>query len=207
MITMIIGITLLLYSLIKHSHQVVNKLIKAEKEKQDLFSRTIHMERLTRIDPVTDLYNHRSFHEHLESIFNFDSPHLLNVHVAILDIDDFKQINDTFGHRAGDHVIIEVAKLIHSYMDSDDFPSRYGGEEFAIISVGPSTKEIYNKIEKVRKSIAIKHFDKLNGSNVTVSVGIQKLNPGMNKELLFKGADLALYQAKKSGKNKTILSK
>src|SRR5690606_4699732 len=70
MITMLIGVTLLLFKLIKHSYQVANKLIGTEKEKQELFTKTIQMESLTRIDPVTDLYNHRSFHEHLESILD-----------------------------------------------------------------------------------------------------------------------------------------
>jgi diguanylate cyclase len=207
MVTMIIGITLLLYKLIKHSYHVADQLIKAEKEKQDLFSKNIHMERLTRIDPVTDLYNHRSFHEHLESVFRFDSPENFNVHVAILDIDDFKQVNDIYGHRAGDYVIVEVAKQIQSHMEGDDFPSRYGGEEFAIISIGPSTKEVIQKVEKIRKSISNLTLNDLNGKNVTVSIGVQKLVAGMNKEQLFKGADLALYQAKKSGKNKTVIGK
>jgi len=205
MITMLIGVTLLLFKLIKHSYQVANKLIGTEKEKQELFTKTIQMESLTRIDPVTDLYNHRSFHEHLESIFSFDSPEKLNVHLAILDIDNFKSINDTYGHRAGDYVIIEVAKLIESQMEGDDFPSRYGGEEFAIITIGPSTKEVIQKVEKIRERISNLAFDDLNGKGVTVSIGVEKLVAGMNKEELFKGADLALYQAKNSGKSKTII--
>ncbi|WP_096270730.1 GGDEF domain-containing protein [Paucisalibacillus globulus] len=205
-IAMLIGITLLLYKLIKHSYQLANQLIETEKEKQDLFSKNIHMERLTRVDAVTNLYNHRSFHEHLKSIFAFKSPEKFSVHVAILDIDNFKSINDTYGHRAGDHVIIEVAKLIESHMVGDDFPSRYGGEEFAIISIGPSTEEFIQKLERIRKAISNLSFSDLDGKMVTVSIGVQNLVAGMNKEQLFKGADSALYQAKNSGKNKTIFN-
>jgi diguanylate cyclase len=207
LITMIIGTTLLIYSLMKHSYRIADELLKSEKEKQHLFSKNVHMERLTRIDPVTDLYNHRSFHEHLASIFYFDTPEKLNVHVGILDIDNFKKINDTYGHRAGDHVIKEVARVINSHMEGDDFPSRYGGEEFGIITVGPPTEKFHQKVEKIRTSIEGLQFDELNGNVITVSVGIQKLLPGMDKEQLFKGADLALYQAKNSGKNKTVIGK
>src|SRR5690606_22691684 len=96
-------------------------------------------------------------------------------------------------------------KLIESQMEGDDFPSRYGGEEFAIITIGPSTKEVIQKVEKIRERISNLAFDDLNGKGVTVSIGVEKLVAGMNKEELFKGADLALYQAKNSGKNKTII--
>jgi diguanylate cyclase (GGDEF)-like protein len=207
MISILVGVSLLINSLIKHSHQVMNELLKTTKEKHDLFSQNVHMERLTRIDPVTELYNHRSFHEHLDSIIEINSAEEFDVHVAVLDIDNFKQINDTFGHRAGDSVIIEVAKQIQHYVGGDDFPSRYGGEEFAIISIGASDDNFIKKVEAIRTSIANTNFYELNGRKVTISVGVQKKLPGMSKELLFNAADSALYTAKRTGKNKTVLNR
>lgn len=204
-ILILLGISLLIYSLMKHSDQVMKELLITTKEKNDLFSKNIQMERLSRLDPVTELYNHRSFHEQLDSIVGLRSPEELNVHVAVLDIDNFKQINDTFGHRAGDSVIIEVARQIKFFSVSDDFPSRYGGEEFGIITMGTSEEDFIKRVENIRESIANTSFPELKGRNVTISIGVQKLLPGMNKEDLFKGADTALYTAKRTGKNKTVV--
>lgn len=204
-ILILLGISLLIYSLMKHSDQVMKDLLITTKEKNDLFSKNIQMERLSRLDPVTELYNHRSFHEQLDSIVGLRSPEELNVHVAVLDIDNFKQINDTFGHRAGDSVIIEVARQIKFFSVSDDFPSRYGGEEFGIITMGTSEEDFIKRVENIRESIANTSFPELKGRNVTISIGVQKLLPGMNKEDLFKGADTALYTAKRTGKNKTVI--
>lgn len=205
-ILILLGISLLIYSLMKHSDQVMKDLLITTKEKNDLFSKNIQMERLSRLDPVTELYNHRSFHEQLDSIVGLRSPEELNVHVAVLDIDNFKQINDTFGHRAGDSVIIEVARQIKFFSVSDDFPSRYGGEEFGIITMGTSEEDFIKRVENIRESIANTSFPELKGRNVTISIGVQKLLPGMNKEDLFKGADTALYTAKRTGKNKTVIN-
>lgn len=204
-ILILLGISLLINSLMKHSDQVMKELVKTIKEKNDLFSKNVQMERLTRLDPVTELYNHRSFHEQLDSIVGLRSPDELNAHVAILDIDNFKQINDTFGHRAGDSVIIEVARQIKFFCVGDDFPSRYGGEEFGIITMGTLEEDFIKRVENIRESIANTSFPELKGCQVTISIGVQKLLPGMNKEDLFKGADTALYTAKRTGKNKTVV--
>lgn len=206
-VCILVGVALLIYSLIKHSDLIMKELLRTTKEKNDLFSRNIHMERLNRMDPVTELYNHRSFHEHLDSIVSMSAIRELNVHVAVLDIDNFKQINDTYGHRAGDSVIIEVARQIKFFSVGDDFPSRYGGEEFGIITVGTSDEDFIKRVENIRESIANTSFTELNGRSVTISIGVQKLMPGMTKEELFKGADSSLYTAKRTGKNKTVINK
>ncbi|MBS4220120.1 GGDEF domain-containing protein [Bacillus sp. FJAT-49711] len=206
MIAIIIGISLLINSLMKHSVQLANELLKTTKEKQDLFSQNIQMEKLTRMDPVTELYNHRSFHEYLETLLRMDTIDELYLHIAILDIDNFKKVNDTYGHQMGDLVIVEVAKQIKSFLENDDFAFRYGGEEFAIINIGLTTEEFLEKMENIRMGISNVCMEELKGQRVTVSVGLQKLLPGMGKDLLFNGADTSLYIAKKSGKNKVIMN-
>jgi diguanylate cyclase len=206
-ICILVGVALLIYSLVKHSEQIMKELLRTTKEKNDLFSRNIQMERLNRMDPVTELYNHRSFHEHLDSIVSMSSMQELTVHVAVLDIDNFKQINDTYGHRAGDSVIIEVARQIKFFSVGDDFPSRYGGEEFGIITVGTSEEDFIKRVENIRESITNTSFTELDGRSVTISIGVQRLLPGMTKEELFKGADASLYTAKRTGKNKTVINK
>ncbi|MBM7660321.1 diguanylate cyclase (GGDEF)-like protein [Bacillus mesophilus] len=206
MFAIIMGFSFLTTTLLKHGRKLMNDLLRTTKEKRELITKNIYMERLTRIDPATELYNHRSFHEHLDSIFTFDSPETLDVHVSVLDIDNFKNINDTYGHRAGDSVIVKVAEQIKNCLEGEDFGSRYGGEEFAIVSIGISTEEFFKKIEEIRTNIAAVTFNELEGNHVTISSGIQKLMPGMQKEALFKGADTALYTAKRSGKNRTMIS-
>nr|WP_267917760.1 GGDEF domain-containing protein [Lederbergia citrisecunda] len=164
------------------------------------------MEKLTRMDPVTELYNHRSFHEYLETLLRIDTIDQLDMHIAVLDIDNFKKINDTYGHQMGDLVIVEVAKQIKSFMENDDFAFRYGGEEFAVINIGLSTEEFLEKMENIRLGISKVCMKELEDHCVTVSIGLQKLLPGMSKDLLFNGADTSLYIAKKSGKNKVIVN-
>ncbi|MCR2823764.1 GGDEF domain-containing protein [Lederbergia panacisoli] len=206
MIAVILGISLLINSLMKHSVQLANELLKTTKEKQFLFSQNIQMEKLTRMDPVTELYNHRSFHEYLETLLRIDTIDELDLHIAILDIDNFKKVNDTYGHQMGDLVIVEVAKQIKSFMDNDDFAFRCGGEEFAIINIGLSTEEFLEKVENIRMGISHVCMKELEGNSVTVSIGLQKLLPGMGKDLLFNGADTSLYIAKKSGENKVVMN-
>ncbi|MCJ8008734.1 GGDEF domain-containing protein [Lederbergia wuyishanensis] len=206
MIAVIFGTSLLINSLMKHSHRLANDLLQTTKEKQYLFSQNIQMEKLTRMDPVTELYNHRSFHEYLETLLKMELIDELEVHIAILDIDNFKKINDTYGHQMGDLVIVEVAKQIKSFMDNDDFAFRYGGEEFAIINIGLTTEEFLEKMENIRLGISSVCMEELEGNCVTISAGIQKLLPAMSKDILFNGADTSLYIAKKSGKNKVIVN-
>ncbi|MBS4196599.1 GGDEF domain-containing protein [Lederbergia citri] len=206
MIAVVLGTSLIIHSLMKHSLRLANELLKTTEEKQYLFSKNVQMEKLSLLDPVTELYNHRSFHEYLESLLRMDTINELDLHIAVLDIDNFKRINDTYGHQMGDLVIMEVANQIKFFTENDDFAFRYGGEEFAIINIGLSTEEFLEKMENIRRGTSKVCLKELEGNCVTVSIGIQKLLPGMSKDVLFNGADTSLYIAKKSGKNKVIVN-
>ncbi|UFT99985.1 diguanylate cyclase [Radiobacillus kanasensis] len=204
---LLIGTAFIISRFMQHNFQVRNKLMEIMEEKQELTLKNVHMERLNRIDPVTELYNHRSFHEHLDSIFRIENPEQLEVHVAVLDIDNFKSVNDRFGHLAGDRVIAIVARQIHQHLSADDFPSRYGGEEFSIVSIGKTTMEFYQQVEEIRVNLSQVHHKELNGEQVTISIGVQKLEAGMDKEALFSAADASLYMAKGTGKNNTVVNR
>ncbi|MNH74709.1 putative diguanylate cyclase AdrA [compost metagenome] len=204
--SMLTATALIINNLRKHAFALTQELVKVTEEKQDLQTRNTLMERLNRVDSATGLYNHRSFHEHLVNVMGVSEAYSLHVHLAILDIDNFKKVNDTFGHAVGDSVISYVATQLNEFLDQNDFASRYGGEEFAILSVEKDTAQFVEQLEAIRLAISQKHFDTMNGLSVTISIGVQQLMPGMHKENLFHQADMALYEAKKSGKNRTIVA-
>ncbi|MCL6606047.1 MAG: GGDEF domain-containing protein [Paenibacillus sp.] len=203
--TLLIVTTMIAHSLRKRTFALVQELVKITEEKQDLQTKNVLMEKLNRVDSATGLYNHRSFHEHLKSILSLPEASNLNIHLALLDIDDFKKVNDTFGHAAGDAIIKFVATQLEDNLDPNDFASRYGGEEFAILSVEKSPERFYNQMEVIRRSIAEKQHEILEDRHVTISIGLQQLLPEMTKEELFYRADSALYAAKRSGKNQTCI--
>lgn len=206
LLSLLTATTLIINKLRKHAFALFHELVKVTEEKQDLQTKNTYMEKLNRMDPATGLYNHRSFHEHLVNVMNLPEAHSLQVHLAVLDIDNFKRVNDTFGHAAGDVVIQFVAGQLSASLDPNDFVSRYGGEEFAVLCVEKNTGRVVEQLEEIRRSISLQHHEVLDGEAVTISIGVRKLMPGMSKEELFHQADTALYHAKRSGKNRTIIA-
>jgi diguanylate cyclase len=206
LISLLIATTMIINNLRKRFYAMAQELIRTIQEKQDLQTKNILMEKLNRIDAATGLYNHRSFHEHLDNVMSLQGSSELSIHLAILDIDNFKQVNDTFGHAAGDAVIKFVADQLKKQLEPDDFASRYGGEEFAILSVDQSTDRFYAQLEQIRTAIMEQEQESLEGKKVTISISVQRLLPDMSKSELFQGADMALYSAKRTGKNRTILA-
>jgi diguanylate cyclase (GGDEF)-like protein len=120
------------------------------------------------------------------------------------DIDHFKNINDTYGHLAGDHVIKTVAQFFQDVVRTSDSVARYGGEEFAIILPEISKADAMIVAERLREKIDSMHFEHDNQPiSVSLSFGISFMKPGniADKIELIKKADTALYQAKKAGRN------
>ncbi|MCU6796344.1 GGDEF domain-containing protein [Paenibacillus sp. WQ 127069] len=172
---------------------------------QDLLVRNVIMDKLAKTDALTDLYNHMSFHEYLDKLIEQGERYNFSFQLALLDIDHFKKVNDTFGHRAGDAVLKKVALTIKTMVSLNDFPARYGGEEFAIIFTDMDLQEATLNLENIRKQIAAQPHEELNGQAVTISIGVYDFQKGITKEMLFKGTDEALYEAKRSGRNQTII--
>lgn len=202
---MLIGTSLIISSLRNYTSSLMNDLVNITREKQDLQTKNVVMEQLNLMDSATELYNHRSFHEHLDSMMALQQSYPLTMHLALIDIDNFKQVNDKFGHAAGDEMIKYVARQIRAQLKPDEFASRYGGEEFAILCVEKSTREFIEQLESIRRAIGRKKHPELKGNAISVSIGVQRLMPGMSKEKFFEGADTALYTAKRSGKDQIII--
>jgi diguanylate cyclase (GGDEF)-like protein len=149
-------------------------------------------------DALTNAHNRRYFNNHLEQ-----SKSLVQYCVVLLDIDHFKQVNDNYGHDMGDVVLKQVAQLLMTETRTPDVVARYGGEEFAILLQADSDQG-YRACERIRKSIegfGWQHVHK----NLSVTASLGLCHHSFGHENLLKFADLALYQAKKTGRNKTVI--
>ena len=130
------------------------------------------------------------------------------VGLVLLDLDDFKAVNDTYGHQQGDLVLREVARVLRETSREIDEPARYGGEELAVVLPGTDLEGAYNLAERVRAGIEELALPLLDGEGtlaVTASFGVATL-PGSADDMreLVAAADEALYRAKRAGKNRTV---
>lgn len=163
------------------------------------------LEKINQRDSLLGIYNRKYFFEFLEKNANRESDKKFAI--VMIDIDDFKKINDTYGHQFGDKILINTANIVESCIDSEDILARYGGEEFILyISNFTSEDSVYNKIEIIRRNLE-KSKVTFNSENksVTASFGISffPLNGTDINELISKADDL-LYKSKKSGKNRVL---
>ena len=124
------------------------------------------------------------------------------ISLAMIDIDFFKNINDDFGHLAGDMVLIELTGLIGNLIDNSWIFARYGGEEFIIVMPNVEIEEAASKMEEIRIKISQKYFRKVE-RQITVSIGVSQYKGGGSKKLL-KESDRLLYKAKVAGKNRVV---
>ncbi len=155
-------------------------------------------------DGLTEALNRRFLEEKANQLFTKYSLKKTKVGIVMLDIDNFKHINDNFGHDIGDLIITKLADTIKSIIRKEDFLIRYGGEEFLLILPNSSLQDTYKVAEKIRK--AIENLEvKIGNKNLkfTISVGVSELN-SFDKTLFdaIKRADINLYKAKQNGKNR-----
>ncbi|MSP62543.1 MAG: GGDEF domain-containing protein [Myxococcales bacterium] len=158
--------------------------------------------RLTTIDGLTQIYNKRYFLEMLEREISRAKRYHRGISLLIFDIDHFKNINDTHGHLAGDHVLKQLSTVVKNKIRREDVLARYGGEEFAIILPEIDVTSGLALGEKLRKLIEKSPF-KFEETKipVTVSVGVAGAGDGDNSEALIKRADDKMYEAKNGGRN------
>jgi diguanylate cyclase (GGDEF)-like protein len=159
-------------------------------------------------DELTALANHRRFQELLATEMDQVRRYRYPVGLIMLDVDDFKTVNDTYGHPQGDVVLREVARVVRESSRETDAPARYGGEEMSVILPHTDLEGAIAIAERIRTSIEalqIPLIDSRGSLRVTASLGVAACSDG-NKDALIGSADAALYTAKRQGKNRTVSS-
>lgn len=208
----------------QHIHEVLNRIMQEVRGLKNINRKFIRkleeqrgeIERLREelrkvkeeasIDPLTGLRNRRSFERALREFFRDFKKFGYPFSIIMMDLDNFKDINDTYGHLAGDKVLKEIGNILRNYLRAKDIPARTGGEEFTIILPGISKEEATLVAERLRKVIANYTVEHENTKiNPTASFGVSEMREGIEApEDLIKEADEKLYQAKRTGKNKVV---
>lgn len=152
-------------------------------------------------DGLTRIGNHRMIIEHLQDSILNTKITKAPLSIAIFDIDDFKNVNDTKGHVFGDQLLVDVAAIIKRSIRDTDFAGRYGGEEFMVIFSNTDLIVASKIAERIRKSIADNHF--ADGINVTISGGIKQYMGEDLRDFIHE-ADKNMYEAKNNGKNQIV---
>ena len=164
--------------------------------------------RIANTDSLTRLSNRRAFDEKLASMYD-STIGLQFSGLVLVDVDNFKRINDTFGHPVGDKILASVASVIRACVRKDIFVARSGGEEFAIILEGSSQEEIHGVCERIRTTLEKAPFRHsktgIDYGQVTISLGYTLASQAKNPGELYANADIALYHAKETGRNRTVL--
>lgn len=168
-----------------------------------MYSRT---KELSITDALTGLYNRRHFETSADREFLRAVRYKNNLTFAIIDIDFFKKINDTYGHLCGDKILKDVAFIINDSFRKTDMVFRYGGEEFVVILTETDSQGAQIPLERLRERIANSEFTfKTQKLNVTISIGYaSNLDDAEDAVELFSFADDALYKAKESGRNRIL---
>jgi len=154
-------------------------------------------------DMLTKLYNRQSFETLLKKEISRSTRYHYPLCIALLDIDDFKKINDTYGHKTGDAVLIRIAQLLEDNIRESDIAARWGGEELIIIFPETVLEDCTHKAEHVREAIANEPFP---FGQVTCSFGVASYKSDETPDRLFVRCDDALYQAKNNGKNNICIA-
>lgn len=189
--------------------ELSRKLVSMEAETGELRARIRQQREAAQIDPLTGCYNRLAYEERVEQEFARWKRFGTAVSLAVLDIDRFKSINDTYGHQAGDKVLSTIASVLTESVRETDFLARYGGEEFVLIMPGADAPAGRNVVEKLRKAVEQCGFHYRGDSvPITVSCGVtQFLDANADSPTdAFARADKAMYEAKQAGRNRCHLA-
>jgi two-component system cell cycle response regulator len=193
---------------VEFADQVIKAAVAALEKAYDLETAVLgqeQMRQLAETDPLTSVYNRRALMEKLEQEMDRAARYATRLTGMMIDIDNFKQINDTYGHLVGDRVLKQLANLLKREQRSVDIVARYGGEEFVVLLPETTATESRNFAERILRRVATHDFgDPGRAVRVTISVGMasypdERVSDGLS---LLKLADSHLYRAKSAGRNR-----
>lgn len=153
------------------------------------------------IDDLTQLNNRKSYNECIRRLLSEYQRYKTPFSMVIYDIDNFKQINDNYGHNIGDNVLIAMSALIKSHIRETDYIFRIGGEEFVILFTQTKIGKAKSVSEKIRESVE-NNLKVIKDKKITISIGVSEVKPEDKEDTLFKRVDDLLYKSKNIGKNK-----
>jgi diguanylate cyclase (GGDEF)-like protein len=186
----------------KNQAEIETAIQQLTVQKQELEQANEQLSQLSITDGLTKLHNHRFFQDHLtreiKRVQRAGDP----LSMLLVDIDDFKRLNDRLGHAAGDELLTRIARIMDESMRASDLLARYGGEEFVILAGNTDLAGAATLGEKVREAVSEKSFlldETMRLEKVTVSVGVAQYKG--DRKAFFQAADRALYRAKAQGKN------
>ncbi len=184
-----------------------NELASSQEVLADQKKQIENLQTAVRIDALTQLANRAYFDEKLSESLNILKRYNETFSLMMIDLDNFKDINDTYGHPAGDRILKGVAFKIRESLRSSDFLARFGGDEFALILIKANAH--------IASEVAWKLCENLRGSRfllddipiiTTLSIGVAEADPGDTEDSLLKRADEALYRVKQTGRNNVIVA-
>lgn len=163
-------------------------------------------------DGLTGAFNRKYFVQKIVADLSFARRHHIPFTLLLLDLDYFKKINDTYGHRTGDQVLVTTTEIVAATIRTEDLLARYGGEEFAVIAQGTNAEGGTTLAERIRERIAETEIPLADESGkfikVTTSIGVTTVLPGVaaQPEAVVSAADKNLYRAKEAGRNRVVAS-
>jgi diguanylate cyclase (GGDEF)-like protein len=183
------------------------QLSQLESETAKYKSRLAEQRLSSQKDALTQLPNRLAYNNKMDVEYRRWQRHATPLSMALVDVDFFKKINDTYGHAAGDKTLQVIARHISKYVRSTDFVSRWGGEEFVILLPHTTAEDLAAPLEQIRKKIEEIPFKfKQQQVTITVSIGASSFSQGDTIDSVFERVDSALYKAKNEGRNRCIIA-
>lgn len=205
-----VGDYLFTIALVIEKNLTVAALIKEKEDlRRQLEEKNTQLELMAATDGLTGLYNRRHFSRVLDQLFAESQRYDKDLACVMIDLDGYKQVNDTLGHQVGDQLLVMAGKVISANMRRMDVGARYGGDEFVLLLPQASAEEAANAATRIREEFAQASGTYLNrAGGITMSVGVASLknNAAARVEQLVAQADGALYAAKAGGRNRVMIS-
>jgi diguanylate cyclase (GGDEF)-like protein len=189
-------------TLVANRKEIEDANRRLQRQNQELQGANEVLEQLSITDGLTKLHNHRFFQDYLTREIKRVRRSTEPLSMLLLDLDDFKRLNDRLGHAAGDQLLKAVARTLNDSVRESDFLARYGGEEFVVLAPGTDLDGAVHLAEKIRAAVAESSFivdDSMRIVKVTVSIGVAQYQG--DRKAFFANADRALYRAKAEGKD------
>ncbi|MEW6358343.1 MAG: diguanylate cyclase [Planctomycetota bacterium] len=195
---------------IYHREEELERLVAERTEELQTAYETLEKVAIT--DPLTELFNRRFFYQRFGEELSRSKRNKTPLSCLILDLDNFKQVNDRHGHLLGDQILVETANILRRNTRKEDVPARYGGEEFILLLTATDKQRAMAVGERIRKDVDDRWFDRFANDptplRLTASIGVTEFLPDDHGSLatdeIIHQADTALYKAKRAGKNRVV---